>query len=256
MYKKIIELTQKLNDESFQCLYEMISTNQLTTERGSRSLSQPASQLKVDARFLVEFIRSWRSSAIDKEGILLALMSAYHTKTKYEQNQNKVELAWNGPFSRQSVVTKSIYTTMIEMIYSMKSEVFLVGYSFSSKSEPIIEIVDRLRSAANRGCRVWIALHNNQYNNLGRFQRMWGDGPPYELYYWNVQEENVSLHAKLLLVDERDFLITSANLTEHGMKKNIEIGLRYTGGNVPGKIKKHFLNLVQERVLIKYEPDN
>lgn len=37
------------------------------------------------------------------------------------------------------------------------------------------------------------------------------------------------LHAKVLVVDRRDLLITSANLTGHGMKHNLEFGLRVLG---------------------------
>ncbi|MFJ5762787.1 phospholipase D-like domain-containing protein [Neobacillus sp. NPDC093182] len=252
MYRNIIELTQKLNDQSFQDLCELVKCNQISSNSGVSSIRSAAARLSVDLRFLAEFIRSWKLQTIDKEGVLLALKSAYETKKLYEQNQARVDLAWNGPFSRKSVVTKSIFSTMIEMINTIKSDVFVVGYSFSSNSEPIVEIVDRLRSAANRGCRVWVALHHHHYN-LERFKRLWGEnGPPFELYYWNVPEENVSLHAKLLLVDEQDFLITSANLTEHGMKKNIEIGLRYSGVLIPTKIKEHLLNLVKEKILIRF----
>lgn len=58
------------------------------------------------------------------------------------------------------------------------------------------------------------------------------DGAPY-----------ASMHAKCLLVDGSDLLITSANFTFHGLKGNIEIGVRL-GGPPGAEARKIFPHLV------------
>jgi phosphatidylserine/phosphatidylglycerophosphate/cardiolipin synthase-like enzyme len=37
------------------------------------------------------------------------------------------------------------------------------------------------------------------------------------------------MHAKVLVADARDALVSSANLTRHGFERNVELGLRVTG---------------------------
>jgi len=56
------------------------------------------------------------------------------------------------------------------------------------------------------------------------------------------------MHAKCLLVDGRDLLVTSANFTFHGLHGNIEIGVRL-GGAPTGEARKVFSHLVESGVL-------
>ena len=57
-----------------------------------------------------------------------------------------------------------------------------------------------------------------------------------------------SMHAKSLLVDENDLLVTSANFTFHGMQGNIEIGVRLSG--TPAiEARKIFSHLVESQIV-------
>jgi phosphatidylserine/phosphatidylglycerophosphate/cardiolipin synthase-like enzyme len=66
------------------------------------------------------------------------------------------------------------------------------------------------------------------------FVRFWRktwefDGPKPEVYYdsrQTAEREFVSLHAKCVVVDEREVLLTSANFTNRGQTRNIELGVR------------------------------
>ncbi len=57
------------------------------------------------------------------------------------------------------------------------------------------------------------------------------------------------LHAKVIIADGRDALITSANLTYHGYEANIEIGVRVAGE--PARlVEDHFRDLIRAEELI------
>jgi phosphatidylserine/phosphatidylglycerophosphate/cardiolipin synthase-like enzyme len=250
----IARLLYHLDELTYSLLIELINSNKLNKNSKISTIAEYAKILKIKVSLLVELIRTWRNEpTIDTKLFLIMLEGAYLTKSQYLEVQPKIELSWNGPFSINSSVTKSIYPTMIEMISSAKREIMLVGYLLIPSSTQVIELVDRIKDKANQGCQVWIALNNapNNRDNVKTLKDLWGDGPPFELYCWNVTEEKVSLHAKMLLVDEDDFLITSANLTGHGMSKNIEIGLRYSNGSVPLKMKHQFKSLVDGDILVK-----
>jgi len=56
------------------------------------------------------------------------------------------------------------------------------------------------------------------------------------------------MHAKCLLVDSRDLLVTSANFTFHGLHGNIEIGVRLSGAPAV-EARKIFSHLVENRIV-------
>jgi phosphatidylserine/phosphatidylglycerophosphate/cardiolipin synthase-like enzyme len=57
-----------------------------------------------------------------------------------------------------------------------------------------------------------------------------------------------SMHAKCLLVDAKDLLVTSANFTFHGLHGNIEIGVRLSGSPA-AEARKIFSHLVEHRIV-------
>jgi cardiolipin synthase len=58
-----------------------------------------------------------------------------------------------------------------------------------------------------------------------------------------------SLHAKAAIADDHTALVTSANLTGHGINENMELGLLVRGGPVPPRLAAHFGQLMTDRVL-------
>jgi phosphatidylserine/phosphatidylglycerophosphate/cardiolipin synthase-like enzyme len=63
-----------------------------------------------------------------------------------------------------------------------------------------------------------------------------------ELWQWppgRRTEKGAKMHAKLAVADRRVLLITSANLTQSGVAKNIEAGLLIRGGAAPQRAAEH-----------------
>jgi len=56
------------------------------------------------------------------------------------------------------------------------------------------------------------------------------------------------MHAKCLLVDGTDLLITSANFTFHGLQGNVEIGVRLSGPPA-AEARKIFSYLIERGVV-------
>jgi phosphatidylserine/phosphatidylglycerophosphate/cardiolipin synthase-like enzyme len=133
-----------------------------------------------------------------------------------------------------------------EMIDTARTEIILLGYELSDlgligllaaatdRGISVTMICDRGRGAAQRVLDSWPSritppriLHDRERT----------DGAPYAL-----------MHAKCLLIDGSDLLVTSANFTFHGLRGNIEIGIRL-GGAPAAEARKIFSYLVESRVL-------
>ena len=133
-----------------------------------------------------------------------------------------------------------------EMIDRAGDEIILLGYELThrdliaslaaaaSLGTSVIMICDRGRKAAVRVLETW---PTNTPRPRIFHDRDRVDGAPY-----------ASMHAKCLLVDSSDLLVTSANFTFHGLHGNIEIGVRL-GGTPAAEARKIFSHLVESRLL-------
>lgn len=78
--------------------------------------------------------------------------------------------------------------------------------------------------------------------------------PGLELWHWPTSqrtESGAKMHAKLAVADRRVLLVTSANLTQSGVSKNIEAGLLVCGGSAPVRAAEHVDALRQSGCLAR-----
>ncbi len=80
----------------------------------------------------------------------------------------------------------------------------------------------------------------------------------YCMYEWPVdrcEPPDAKLHAKAVIVDSRDVLLTSANMTSAAYDRNIELGVLCLGGGVAAQVQRHFDALVARGVLRVVDPE-
>ena len=58
-----------------------------------------------------------------------------------------------------------------------------------------------------------------------------------------------SMHAKCVVIDGREALVTSANFTEAAQERNIELGLLLDSASVARRIEEHFMSLIRNGCL-------
>jgi phosphatidylserine/phosphatidylglycerophosphate/cardiolipin synthase-like enzyme len=133
-----------------------------------------------------------------------------------------------------------------EMIEHASSEIILLGYEFTDR-----EVVELLAAAASRGAAV-IMICDRGRGAAARVVDAWPAGTRRpKIFHDRERSERApwaSMHAKCLLVDGSDLLVTSANFTFHGLHGNIEIGVRL-GGAPAGEARKIFSHLVESQIL-------
>ena len=92
-------------------------------------------------------------------------------------------------------------------------------------------------------------------HNWDQLRQGWPDDAPRPgVYTWGDDDDQIAkLHAKVIVVDRRDLLITSANLTGHGMSGNLELGARLTG-RPARQAHDHILGLISNGTFTREEP--
>ncbi len=130
-----------------------------------------------------------------------------------------------------------------EIIRSAKQELIIAAFRLDSE-----ELINLILERANAGVNVIIHLDHGQIkdNDYPRiaFERLTNSGIDIELW---EEDWRHSLHAKVLIADGERAIIGSANLTDRGMDRNIELGVGIRGPTV-GFLRSAVLTLMDPRI--------
>lgn len=165
----------------------------------------------------------------------------------------RAELVWTGPISGHPTARKT-YQVLNEMLRHASSKVLIVGYSLFLRGNLANSLMVELGQLSSRGVQV-VFIVDRRYSGWGgdegeghsirQIQQTWPPNTPRpDIFSWaSDEDESSKLHAKVLLVDDRDLLVTSANLTGAGMETNLELGVRLQG-ETARNCADHFAGLI------------
>lgn len=171
------------------------------------------------------------------EELLNLILHIYNLK-----HSEKAELVATLPshYKAQALPTISVIS---EMVDSAKTIIMLTGYSISDYAEDLfMKIIDKSRNG------VMVKIFVNKFDTTdstikkldayrGRFL---------EIYKYQEQEDEMAaLHAKTISIDDSKSLITSANLSFHGLEKNIELGCYVESNDYAKKLHNLFSELIK-----------
>lgn len=161
--------------------------------------------------------------------------------------QERVELVVTAPMSF-SLHTKSIENIIEEMLKSAQKSIFITGYSISEYINPFLDLII---NKSQQGILVKIYINNMQEQDyIDRLVRY--KGRYLELYnYFNQSDKMSALHAKVIAVDSCKSLVSSANLSYHGMMGNIELGYYVESVRIANQISEVFKQLLFQKVFKK-----
>jgi phosphatidylserine/phosphatidylglycerophosphate/cardiolipin synthase-like enzyme len=134
-----------------------------------------------------------------------------------------------------------------QLIDSATQRVTLVSYA----AYQMPAIIAALDAAAARGVRIDLILESPEHLDGGGGA---GAYAKYRTYQWPTDRReppDARLHAKAVMVDGRDVLLTSANMTNAAYDKNIELGFLCRGGTTAQRVQRHFDALIARGVLKK-----
>jgi phosphatidylserine/phosphatidylglycerophosphate/cardiolipin synthase-like enzyme len=163
----------------------------------------------------------------------------------------QVESVWSGP-STHEVPVRATARVLVELVREAEHELVLMTYS-AKPYEPLTEV---LRAAVERGVSVMAVVETLQ----GAGSALAGSEPAVafasiagvEVWHWPVtrrSEHGAKMHAKLAVADRRVLLVSSANLTQSGVTRNIEAGVLVRGGTAPLRAAEHVAELRAKGVL-------
>ena len=160
----------------------------------------------------------------------------------------KVELTITSPVSSK-VHIKQNQVVIQEMLSSAQKSIIMTGYSMS---DYFSDYVDLLIAKCQRGILVQVFFNHaekqEQIEKLLRYQ-----GKYLRLYdYQNANDKMSALHAKVISVDGEKTLISSANLSYHGLEGNIEIGTYIESTRIAKQLTDTFKEMVMRKTFVSF----
>ena len=172
-------------------------------------------------------------------------MKLYSSK---KTEHTEVVLTAPDTFRVKALRTKA---TLQKLIKDTEKSLTITGYSVS---EYFADMLDVIIKKSQQGVYVRLYL-NDIEKQKGALDRLIAYQSRFlQVYEYQKQEDDkmAALHAKLLVSDVKKSLISSANLSYHGMQGNVEMGFLLESHEKAKQIEEVMKEMVRMKVFSKY----
>jgi cardiolipin synthase len=211
-----------------------------------------------DLAFQLRELIQLKREAMTWEALATSIEVCASVRSLWESEQ-QIELLWSGPSPANSVAARRIDQALYDMISAAKRDILIVTFA----AYRIRLLTEALSLAIRRRLCVRLILEfeetsQNQLSMdaLKAFPTdLIGQA---EIYYWPLGARQINelgrpgkLHAKVAIVDDQA-LMSSANLTDDAFNRNLELGALFSGGEIPGRLRAHFEDLISSGTLVRW----
>lgn len=160
------------------------------------------------------------------------------------QDGDKVSLVVTAPPSFV-INARTTMNVVQSMINDAERNIIITGYSMSSYFSDLVETIVQ---KSHRG--VFVKFFVNDLDKQSGFDKILRNkGRFLKIYNFHPSEDELAaLHAKVISVDQKQTLITSANLSYHGQQGNIEFGILVESRQIAKQIDDVFTKLIFSKV--------
>ena len=184
------------------------------------------------------------NNCLDNRSLLVALRASMSARGNASKLIEDFELCWTGP-PNLDVHEKSTDSVMQEMLERARENILLVDYRITDKGDTIKKLSDCMEKVNN----IDIIIDDDKKNiNMSTIDDTFrGIKKPRIFVHKKKEKSYYKVHAKILIVDKKEILITSANLTYYGLSQNFEMGIR-----IKGEPAKNAYSLIRKMIDSKY----
>lgn len=199
---------------------------------------------------IINQIKKLFPSLNDQEVLkLLALLRLHYDNEEKNKESFNIVTTYPGMLD-QAPLTQSTVVVIKSLIAKANESILLTGYSISPFIKEILELI-KVKSEAGLHVEVFVDCNKSSLFLIHYFSQNKTDNVKIYILDKTKVDDRTALHAKLLVIDKTTALISSANLSENGFMKNIEVGAVVTGEKV-SRIHELFHLLKLNGIFIQY----
>lgn len=186
------------------------------------------------------------------------------TVAKAQARETQIDLVWSGP-EVQGLHARDTRRVYEELLGSAERSVWASTYAFFDGPKAFAILADRMAQKPELEVtlllnveRKWGDTTAADFLVIKFAQKFWSQdwpGPKRPRVFYDPRSLTLPkpegvLHAKAVVTDDTNVFITSANLTEAALDRNIEMGLLVRDCSLAISISLHFAKLVDMGLLL------
>lgn len=140
--------------------------------------------------------------------------------------------------------------TLQKLIEGTEKSLTITGYSISDYFADVLDVIIR---KSQQGVYVRLYVNDIEKQKFALDRLMAYKSRFLQVYEYRKQADDkmAALHAKLLVSDAKKSLVSSANLSYHGMQGNVEMGFLLESPKKAKQIEEVMKELVRMKVFVK-----
>lgn len=220
---RILDLARLLSHVQISRVIQALDAGKLSPGDRAFTVQDTTGLVGIAASAVSSVLRLWHQDSRTAAELSIALSIAKTAQQQAGERQSRISLVWTGPLEA-GAQTRSTLVVLEELIKAAEQTIAIIGYTITSGAASVLA---NLVEARQRGVQITIIANRiEQYLAILRSHWPAGVAPP-ELFTYPQSSEDpmAALHAKAVIIDQKRMLLTSANLTYHGLNGNIELGV-------------------------------
>ena len=253
---------QRISGAVLRNLAESLDSGRLLPPFTALSLQRyvPVSESAAVAQELA--VLSGDSANVLHLGYILRMMA--EARATSGELGDRVELVWSGP-ELPGAASRDTGVVVRELFSSAQTSVLVAGFSISRGPEIFRALADRMVALPDLTVRMFLNVARegddqsssdgvvNSFYRLFKSKHWPWKKLPHVFYDPRALEtepsKRASLHAKCIVIDGERCFVSSANFTQSGQARNIEVGVLVEDRNLAARVQDQFESLVTQGIL-------
>lgn len=185
-------------------------------------------------------------------------------RTQRPAAEELIDLVWTGP-EAAGIVNRETAVVVRELFQGARESVLIAGFAVYQGQTIFKTLAERMDQNPQLGVRMFLniqrPLHDQSSDSelvrrfAERFARQEWPGRRFPEMYYDPRSleadfaRRASLHAKCVIVDDREAFVSSANFTEAAQTKNIEVGVLLRSPDFARRLSEHFETLASNHLV-------
>ena len=249
LLRVLVELARELPPGARSALISALESGGGSTDLGHIAATHTMSKRLLRFRELCA-----QQPEISGQAIALALQAASEAVAAVSAEYH-AEIAWTGP-ATEAVPLRRVDQVIYDMVETAEFEILLVTYAAYNAKRALKALRDAMDRKVHLNLVIELAQESGGKITFDGLQAFREAVPSAQIYYWPLDQRKLStsgssgaMHAKCLVADRRRAIVSSANLTDHALKMNMELGLLLEGP-IAVRLSEHFEQLILRGILI------
>ncbi|REK12640.1 MAG: phospholipase [Planctomycetota bacterium] len=238
----------------------------------SRRVSAPYTELQIGrviaqnlAAAVAASLQELASLGFTEQQLAATLDLLHRDRSDGRKVELPIDLVTSGP-EAAGIANRDTAVVVRELFAHARKSVLVVGYAVYQGASVFEALAQRMDKVPDLDVKLFLNIARPDYDKtpaeilVSRFARrfrdtQWPQGSRLPAVFYDprsvAEDKRSSLHAKCVVVDSEQVFVSSANFTEAGQQRNIEVGLKIDSPWLADRLIWHFNQLHQNGLAVR-----